>query len=299
MKAKIWVILTAILTVIIAVVFYSYLSSHNLAVLNPMGEIADKERRLIFITFLLSVAVVIPVFGLTIYIAWKYRDSNHKAKYSPHWDHDAKLEFAWWAVPIVIISILAVVTWQYTHSLDPFKPLQSSSKPVKVQVIALQWRWLFIYPEYNVASVNYMPIPINRPINMQITSDAPMNSIWIPQLSGQIYAMSGMSTKLHLNAHTIGEYRGVSANISGEGFAGMTFKVKASSQQDFNKWIVKAKRSNNYLSYEKYQLLAQPSKDRNVIIYSNVDNDLYDKVIMKYMKPGGDTKKSEMNHESM
>lgn len=299
MKSKFWVIITAIVTAFIIILFYEYVSSHNLAVLNPMGEIADKERRLLFITVLLSAVVVLPVFALTIYIGWKYRESNGRAKYAPHWDHDSRLEFAWWAVPIVIISILAVITWQYTHTLDPYKPLNSTKEPVKIQVVALQWRWLFIYPDQRVAAVNYMPIPVDRPVNMEITSDAPMNSIWIPQLSGQIYAMSGMSTKLHINAHTPGSYRGVSANISGEGFAGMTFEVKATPNKDFNNWLIEARKSTKTLDFDEYQQLAKPSKDRQVIIYSNVDDHLYHKVIKKYSQPNNNNVKSESNNHEM
>lgn len=298
MKAKFWVIIAALITVLIAFLFYSYISSHNLAVLNPMGEIAYKERQLLFITVLLSAVVVIPVFVLTIFIAWKYREGNGRAKYAPHWDHDAKLEFAWWAVPIVIISVLAAITWQYTHSLDPYKPLNSTQTPVKIQVVALQWRWLFIYPEKQIATVNYMPIPIDRPINMEITADAPMNSIWIPQLSGQIYAMSGMSTKLHINAHTPGTYRGVSANISGEGFAGMTFKVKATSTTQYDNWITQAKKSDQNLNFAEYQQLAKPSMNRQVIIYGNVDEHLYHKIMMKYTAPEKTENKSD-NHNGM
>lgn len=298
MRTKIRVVFAVLISILVIGITFNYISSHNLAVFNPKGVIAIEERKLIFITLLLSAFVVIPVFALTIFISIKYRDGNKKAKYSPHWDHDSKLEFAWWAIPVVIISILAVITWQYSHSLDPFRPLQSSKKPLHVQVIALQWRWLFIYPDLGVAAVNTMPIPVNRPINLHITSDAPMNSIWIPQLAGQIYAMSGMSSKLHLDARQPGVYKGVSANISGEGFAGMTFTVPATNNKDFNSWVIQAKKSNNELTYEKYNELAKPSKDRQVILYSNVDNKLYDKVIMKYMKPSAEpnTSKMEMNH---
>jgi cytochrome o ubiquinol oxidase subunit 2 len=189
MKPKMRVIGAFVATVVVGFLFYKYATNHNFAVLDPKGLLAFQERRLLFITLMLSLLVVIPVFSLTIYIAWKYREGNTKSKYAPHWDHDARLEFAWWAVPIVIITILATITWQYTHRLDPSKPISTTNQAVNIQVVALQWRWLFIYPDEKVASINYMPIPVNRPINLQITSDAPMNSIWIPQLSGQIYAM--------------------------------------------------------------------------------------------------------------
>ena len=176
---------------------------------------------------LLSLVVVIPVFAMTIYIVWRYRESNQKAKYSPDWDHNSKVETIWWLIPTLLIVVLSVVTWNSSHSLDPFKPIKSSVKPLRVQVIALQWKWLFIYPEQGVASTNILELPVDRPINFEVTADAPMNSFWIPQLGGQIYAMAGMSTQLHLMASEAGTYAGASANLSGKGFAKMKFDTKA------------------------------------------------------------------------
>ena len=285
MRTKIRVALAFVIAVILFVLFYRFTQQYNFAVLEPQGTIASEERRLIFATVLLSLVIVLPVFALTIYIAWTYRQGNTKAKYSPHWDHNSKLEFAWWAVPIVIITVLATITWQYTHALDPYRPLVSNKKPLTVQVIALQWQWLFIYPDQKIASTNLMEIPVGRPINLQITSDAPMNSIWIPQLSGQIYAMSGMTTKLHINANHPGVYKGSSANLSGEGFANMKFNVVAVKDSDFNKWVKTASSSKSTLDFNKYTALAKPSLDTKFTLYSKVEPGLYDQVIMKYMSP--------------
>src|SRR5688572_21939694 len=170
----------------------------NVAVLEPAGSIAERQRGLIIFASLLSLIVVVPVFALTFYIAWKYRASNKKAKYTPDWDHHTGIEALWWAIPLALITILSVITYKTSHELDPFRPIASDKKPLTVQVVALQWKWLFIYPEQNIASVNFVQFPEDRPVNFQITSDAPMNSFWIPQLGGQMYAMSGMNTKLHL-----------------------------------------------------------------------------------------------------
>jgi cytochrome o ubiquinol oxidase subunit 2 len=226
--------------------------------------------------------------------AWKYREGNEHAKYSPNFDSSRKLESIWWGVPFAIIFVLSIITWSSSHDLDPFKPLSAAGKPVNVQVVALQWKWLFIYPDYNIASVNFLQTPTNTPVNFEITSDAPMNSFWIPQLGGQVYAMSGMTTHLHLMAGRGGDYSGKSANISGKGFAGMTFTARASSQSDFNVWVARVSQKNNNLTLETYNELAKPSENNPTAYYSSVDKTLYDTVVSKYMAPGGSSHEHEM-----
>jgi len=223
---------------------------------------------------------------MTIYIALKYREGNKSAKYHPNWDHNLKIESVWWGIPLIIIAILAVVAWNSSHDLDPFKALNSNVRPLNVQVVALPWKWLFIYPQQSISMVNYLEIPMNTPINFQITADAPMNSFWIPQLGGQIYAMSGMSTELHLMSDKAGMYTGRSANISGRGFAGMQFKVKSTSSADFSGWVASVKESPNKLSFDNYSKLALESENNPVAYYSSTADNLFDNVIMKYMEPG-------------
>lgn len=265
---------------------YIVVQRNHLDIFDPAGTIAARERNLMVFTLLLSLIVVIPVFMILFAFAWKYREGNKKARYEPDWDHNPKLELVWWGIPIVIISVLAVVAWTSAHELDPYRALASSKEPLKVQVIALQWRWLFIYPEQHIASVNLLPIPVGRPINFQITSDAPMNSFWIPRLGGQVYAMSGMSTQLHLQASKAGDYDGVSANISGSGFAGMQFTARAESPETFAEWVnLVQHHSGQTLNHETYTALAKPSKDTSPQQFNNVDDGLYDGVIMKYMMP--------------
>lgn len=261
------------------------LFTQDVAILDAKGTIAEQQRNLLIGTAILSLVVIVPVFVLTFYIAWKYRESNTKATYQPDWDGHRGLEMTWWAIPFVIIMILAIVTWITSHTLDPYRPLESNKKPVTVQVVALEWKWLFIYPEYNVATVNYFKIPEDTPINFQITADAPMNSFWIPQLGGQVYAMSGMTTKLHLTAEEPGNYNGSSANISGEGFAGMKFVAEATSEEDFKAWIEAARQSHNDLDQTTYDQLAQKSRDNPRATYKLVEPTLYDTVVMKYMTP--------------
>lgn len=267
----------------------------NFEVLNPKGPVAQRQRDLIVWASLLSLIVVIPVFALTFGIAWKYRAGNKKARYAPDWDGSRLLETIWWGIPLLLIIILSVVIYSSSHELDPAKPLAAGKKPITIQVIALQWKWLFIYPEQKIASVNYLQFPEDTPINFVITADAPMNSFWIPQLGGQIYAMAGMSTRLHLMADEPGEYKGSSANISGRGFAGMKFIAQAASQNDFYGWVQSVKGSP-LLDQKKYDGLARPSEDMPPAQYSVSDAKLYDTVIMKYTGPGNSMHAHGMNH---
>jgi cytochrome o ubiquinol oxidase subunit 2 len=275
-----------------------FVSTHDIAVLNPEGAVGQKQRDLLIIATLLGLLVIVPVFVMTFGIAWKYRASNKNAAYQPEWAHSKLFETIWWGVPIAIIIVLGVITWFTSHSLDPYRPLDSDVKPVRVQVVALQWKWLFIYPEEGIATVNYLQIPEKTPINFEITADAPMNAFWIPKLGSQVYAMAGMTTKLHLIANNPGEYQGSSANISGEGFADMNFIVKATSQADYSSWVHSIHGKNEMLTQQTYDSLAKPSvlddaKPRTYVLH---DERLYDRVVMKYMMP--ETSDSEQQHEA-
>lgn len=261
-----------------------YVQDRNIAVLHPAGEIGQKERQLIDLAMILSVIVVVPVFVLTIFIAWRYRETNPRPKrYQPEWDKSRLFESIWWGVPGVIIIILSVVTWVSSHQLDPYRELSSSKAPLHVQVVSLDWKWLFIYPEHHVASVNELYMPIDRPIDFELTSDTVMNSFWIPNLGGQIYAMPGMSTKLHLLADKTGVFHGSPANITGHGFSRMTFAVHAVSDADFTSWVNKAQASNRNLTSGSYAKLAKPSVANKVSYFSPVQDNLYDEIVMKYM----------------
>lgn len=283
MKRQFRLLLLIILAIGLVLVVKHFLGAHNIAVLNPKGSISAKERSLIVTAILLMSLVVIPVFIMTAVIAWKYRAGNTSAKYTPDWDHNALAETIWWVLPSIIILFLSVMAWNSSHELDPFKQLNSTTPPITIQVVALEWKWLFIYPEQNIASVNFVQFPVNTPINFQITADAPMNSFWVPQLGGQIYAMSGMSTQLHLMANEMGDYRGSSANISGQGFAGMKFTARASSADDFDNWVYGVKQLPYLLSFEEYQNLAAPSENNFPIYYAASEGDLYDRVIQKFL----------------
>jgi cytochrome o ubiquinol oxidase subunit 2 len=261
-----------------------YFQHHPVAVLDPKGPIGQKERNLMYVALGLSLIVVIPVFTMTFLIAWKYRAGNKHADYRPEWDHNLGYEAAWWGIPTAIILVLSVVAWNSSHSLDPYKPLAVKGRsPLTIQVVALNWKWLFIYPQQGVATINLAEFPVNTPLNFEITADAPMNSFWIPQLGGQIYAMPGMATELHLMAGQTGDYRGSSANISGAGFADMDFTARATSQSDYNKWLNAAKNSKQGLDSGGYQKLVQNSQNNPVSYYKLVDSNIFSEVVDKYM----------------
>lgn len=250
----------------------------------PSGIIAIEQRNLLLILQLLMLLVIFPVYIFTFIFSWHYRADNPKATYDPDLVDHKIAEIVWWGVPIVMVAIASVLTWYKTHELDPFKPIPSEKRALNIQAVALQWKWLFIYPEESIASLNYLQIPIDTPIHFEITADAPMNSLWIPDLGGQIYAMPGMRTELNLIANQGGKFRGSSANISGEGFAGMHFITEAGSEKDFQNWIQSAKESQNTLDFETYQTLAKPSQN-SPEVFRLRDEDLFNQILMKYMQP--------------
>lgn len=273
-----------LLAVIIALVFASRGAVWQ--VLATHGFIGNAERSTLILAVLIMSVIIVPVFFLTFFIAIRYREDNKKAKYQPEWANNKWLELVWWGIPIVIVGTLSVLTYKTSHDLDPFKSLSSSQPPVKIQVVALQWKWLFIYPDEGVASVDEFAMPLNRPVEFTITSDAPMNSFWIPQLGGQIYAMSGMSTKLSLMADTVGNYQGSSANLSGQGHAQMNFTAKARANSDYISWLRQAK-NGEALDTSSYSKLRLPSLNNHVTYYHLDDSALYASIIARYSS--GDT----------
>ena len=266
-----------------------YFSENTIAVMDPKGIIADKQRNLIVIATLLMLTVVIPVFVLAIYVSWKFKAGNTKAEYTPDWNHSHLIESIWWGFPFLIIIALSYLTYTSSHELDPFKSLDENKKPLTIQVVALNWKWLFIYPEQNIATVNFLQIPEKTPILFDITADAPMNSFWVPQLAGQIFAMPGMKTKLNILANETGDFYGSSANLSGKGFSGMNFNVKATSDAEFAKWVETMKQSKNILNLEEYKKLAKPSEYNPKSTYVLKKDDLYEWIVMKYMMPMQDS----------
>lgn len=270
--------------VIVLVVFFTH--SDNYILFKPHGMIAQGESDIIriFILFVLF-CIALPVFLLTFFIAWRYKEDSTKASYKPDWVIRKRFQFFWWTIPTLLIIAMGIVMWQKTHELDPTKALISPNKPLTIQVVSLRWKWLFIYPDQNIATVNVVEFPQNSPVVFKLTADSPMNSFWIPNLGGQMYSMVGMVNTLHLIGNTIGEFPGSAAELNGEGFAGMRFPVRVVSQKDFNAWVQMVKKSPRQLDSKTYDSLAAPSENTPQMFYSSVGKDLYSTIIMKYMMP--------------
>jgi cytochrome o ubiquinol oxidase subunit 2 len=250
-------------------------------VLDPAGPIASDEKSLIILATCLMLIVVLPVFAMIALFTWRYRASNTKATYKPDWEHSNQIELVVWIVPCLIIIALGTVTWTSTHRLDPYRHIQSTTKPIEVDVVSLDWKWLFIYPDQKVASVNVLALPVGTPVNFRLTSATVMDSFFIPRLGSQIYTMPGMETKLSLMASKPGDYDGISANYSGDGFSDMKFDAKALSPADFDKWVQTAQASPNKLTLDAYHQLEKPSEKLPAATYASVDPDLYHDILNK------------------
>ncbi|MBP0597411.1 ubiquinol oxidase subunit II [Herbaspirillum sp. LeCh32-8] len=270
------------------------LAGCNTVVMNPSGDIANQQARLIVISTVLMLIIIIPVIILTLLFAWRYRKSNTSAPYEPDWDHSTRLELVIWGAPLLIIIALGLLTWITTHTLDPYRPLSRidaerplspQAKTLTVEVVALDWKWLFIYPEQGIATVNELAAPVDTQIQFKITASNVMNSFYIPALAGQIYAMPGMETKLHAVINKAGEYEGFSANYSGAGFSHMRFKFHGLDQQGFDDWVKKAKADAGTMQRADYLKLEQPSEREPARLFGTVDNGLFHAIVNRCVTP--------------
>ena len=250
---------------------------------DPKGPIGDGERFVILAAFVLMLIVVIPVFVMIFWFSLKYRASNSKAIYMPKWSRSGKIEFAMWLVPLAIITALGFLTWNETHYLDPYRPINSGVKPISIEVVSLDWKWLFIYPDYDVAVINQVVFPIKVPLSFRITSDTVLTSFFIPQLGSQIYAMAGKQSRLHLMADESGIYAGHNQQFSGRGYADMHFKAMAVSPEQFEAWVQKTGQSPDILDQKRYEELEKPTVGHQVTYFSMVEPGLFDRVILKYI----------------
>lgn len=272
------------------------LKGTDISLFHPKGLIAQQELRLIIVSVAVLMAIAIPALFLFYFFAWKYRETNDSAGYDPDRRHGKFFIFTIWAIPSIFMAIMGIIMWTSTHKLDPHTPISSNAKPLTVQVIALRWKWLFIYPEQHIATVNYVMLPTGKPVQFELTADeAPMSSFWIPHLSGQLYAMTGMINTLNLQADTPGDYLGSSAEINGAGFAGMKFTTHVDSPDAFNQWTESVAASYGVLDEPTYQQLLKPSENNLAAYYSSPQAGLYDKVVMKYM----DSSKNDMSGMKM
>ncbi|NUO74440.1 MAG: ubiquinol oxidase subunit II [Lysobacter sp.] len=264
------------------------LSGCNLVVLDPAGDVAARQGQLIMVATALMLVVIVPVIALTFWFAWRYRAANRNAKYTPDWDHSTQLELVIWGVPLLIIIALGAITWISTHLLDPYRPLDriaagrpvpAQVQPLEIQVVALDWKWLFLYPEEGVASVNEVAVPVDRPVRFKITASSVMNTFYVPHLAGMIYGMPGMETQLNAVINAPGEYQGFSANYSGAGFSHMRFKFHGLSDGDYQAWIAGLRQSKQSLTRAAYLELEKPSEREPVRHYASVDATLYDAIL--------------------
>jgi cytochrome o ubiquinol oxidase subunit II len=279
------VLVLAYLAVLITVL----LQGQNVALFNPKGLVANEQMRLMVITIGVMLVIGIPALFLFYFTAWKYRESNHKAKRDPHAGHSKRLNALMWLAPGAIAIILAFVLWPATHKLEPQKQIENGAKPLTIQVVAQRWKWLFIYPEQQIATVNFVQIPVDTPVTFELTADeTPMSGFWIPNLGGMLYAMTGHVNRLNLVAGTPGDYPGSTAEINGPGFAGMKFTARASTKDSFDFWVRSIKSSSGALDSDEYDKLLEPSENHPAAFYSLTDTDLYATVLSKYAGGGHD-----------
>jgi len=256
--------------------------------LSPQGIITHVERQLFFDTTALMLIVVLPVIIMSFTFVYHYQVAHRIKEYKPNWSHSTFLEILWWWIPCVIIIVLAILTWRKTHELDPYKPILSNQPPFFVQVIALPWKWLFIYPQQNIATINYLEIPVGQSVTFSITADnVPMSAFFIPQLSSQIYSMAGMRTQLNLLASQTGDFQGMSALYNGDGFSDMHFITHVASQQEMQQWISQVKKSAHPLTNLTYQNLLQPTIADNPQYFSMTPDNLFENVLLIYRNTFG------------
>ena len=271
------------------------LSGCDMVVLNPMGDVAQQQRNLLVFALALMLLIVVPVIALIGIFAWKYRAGNKDAAYDPDWDHSTMLELVIWSAPLLIVICLGAATWTGTHLLDPYRPIERISKgepvaadvkPLEVQVVALDWKWLFIYPEYGFATVNELAAPVDRPIKFRLTSSSVMNAFYVPTLVGMIYTMPSMETQLHAVINEPGDYAGFSSNYSGAGFSGMRFRFYGMDQAGFDQWVARNQTADGALTRASYLKLEKPTENVPVMRFGEVAPNLFDLVVNHCVKPG-------------
>ena len=257
---------------------FSFLSG---GVLDAHGPSAAGNGKILVNSLMIMLVIVIPTILTTLVVGWWFRADNKKAKYLPTWSHSGHLELIVWGIPLLVVLFLSGVIWIGSHELDPSKPFPGGEKQIEVQVISLDWKWVFIYPTEGIASINDVVIPANSSLHFSLTSGTVMNMFFVPQLGSMIATMNGMVTELNLKANSLGDYLGQSTQFSGEGFSDMQFVVHAVSSEDYHKWINKAHMSKARLDKENYILLAWTKSNSPAFIYGQVDNNLFDNVVMR------------------
>lgn len=262
------------------------------ALLHPRGPVGASELYVIIVAFALMLIVVIPVVVMALWFPRRYRAGNPRGGYDPAWHESARVDLVIWAIPAVIVVVLSMLTWRESHRLDPAVPIPGAVAPLEVEVVSLDWKWLFIYPQQGVAAVNQLVIPVHTPIEFRLTSGSVLSSFFIPQLGSQIYAMAGRQSHLHLLADAPGVYAGQNQQLSGRGFAGMHFKVRAVTPRAFDAWLQQIRRSPEVLDAAQYSRLSQPGTDYPVTFYAGVSPGLFEAIVDRY-RAGASAAKGE------
>lgn len=248
-------------------------------ILNPAGPVARAEALLLADATVVMLAVIVPLMILTLVFAWWFRAGNARARYRPEWSYSGRIELTVWSIPALIIMFLGGMGWVSSHQLHPARPLSSPLAPVEIEVVSLDWKWLFIYPQENLATVNRLVIPVGQPVHFRLTSATVMNSFLVPQLGSQIYTMPGMATQLNLLAERPGHYRGMSAQISGDGFSDMRFFADAMRPDEYARWLRETRAGGPPLDAAAYALLATPGSVAAPRTYASVSPGLFDTVL--------------------
>jgi cytochrome o ubiquinol oxidase subunit 2 len=248
-------------------------------VLDPRGPVVEAERTILFNATVIMLAVVIPVIIATVLFAWWFRIGNKRAKRRPDWAYGGQIEFVVWAIPALVVLFLGGIAWIGAHDLDPQARLPAAGKPVEIEVVSLDWKWLFIYPDSGIATVNRLVLPVGAPVHFRLTSAGVMNSFFVPQLGSQVYTMAGMTTELSLQADNPGTFAGLSAQFSGDGFSDMRFEVSAMPAEAFARWVDSAHAQGGALNLEQYALLARPSSQDAQRTFGSVDAGLFDAIL--------------------
>ena len=269
------------------------LSSCRKGVLDPHGPVGTAERLMLYDATAIMLAVIVPVILLTLAFAWWFRAGNRHARYRPDWEYAGRIEMIIWAIPALVILFLGGIAWVGSHQLDPPRALSSTTEPLEVQVVSLDWQWLFIYPGQHIASLNHLVLPAGVPVRFSLTSTSVMNSFFIPQLGSQIYTMAGMATHLNLQADERGKYQGLSAQFSGEGFSDMLFDVDAVSAEGFQAWVGDVRTKSGVLDAPTFVQLARPSRASGTPTYAEVSVGLFDSIVAGNWR---DTSTSLMRH---
>jgi cytochrome o ubiquinol oxidase subunit II len=255
------------------------LSSCHKGVLDPHGPVGAAERLMLYDATAIMLAVIGPVILLTLGFAWWFRSGNRHARYRPDWEYSPRIEVIIWAIPALVILFLGGIAWVGSHDLDPPRALNSNTEPLEVQVVSLDWQWLFIYPGQHIASLNHLVVPVGVPVRFSLTSTSVMNSFFIPQLGSQIYTMAGMTTHVNLQADERGTYQGLSAQFSGEGFSDMRFEVAAVPNEDFQAWVGDVRTKSGVLDAPAFAQLARPSRVKGTATYAEVSAGLFDAIV--------------------